>query len=257
MNAPFIGITCNVLRNIPETVTAGIGAPEQSWQLLAEDYLRMIEKAGGIPVMLPIGTDPLCACHLWERLDGILLSGGNDVSPMLYQERISPKCGALDNSRDQYEIALAKFAVERGIPILGICRGLQIFNVAFGGSLYQDLPSSGFELHTILTNPRNEGTHSVVLESETPLAKIMEASEIMVNSFHHQAVRSLAPPLQKMAVSEDGVIEAAYLPGAAFAMAVQWHPEMMYDNEQQQKIASALVEAGKKFKTARKGEHNV
>lgn len=246
MKTPLIGMTSNTLRDIQETVSMGLGVPGQSWQLLAEDYIRMIERVGGIPVILPVIEEPEKALPLWKKLDGILITGGNDVNPLLYNERIGKKTGHIDNSRDRCEMALAKFGVENNIPILGICRGLQILNVSLGGTLYEDLPSSGFELHTILTNQRNEGTHYVKIEKNSPLSQIVGSDDLLVNSFHHQAVRDLAPALKKMAVSEDGVIEAAYMTEASFIMAFQWHPEMMYDNEVQQKIGKAFVETCKK-----------
>ncbi|MDR7869269.1 MAG: gamma-glutamyl-gamma-aminobutyrate hydrolase family protein [Tissierellaceae bacterium] len=243
MKQPLIGLTSNTLREIPEAVKMGLGIPGQNWQLLADDYIRMIERSGGIPVILPVIEDPEKALPLWEMLDGILITGGNDINPILYKERIGKKTGHIDNKRDRYEMALAKYGVKNNIPILGVCRGLQILNVTLGGTLYQDLPTSGFELHTILTNPRNEGTHYVKVEGDSPLSKIVGNDDLLVNSFHHQAVKELAPSLKKMATSEDGVIEAAYMPESSFTMAFQWHPEMMYDNEIQQRIGKAFIEA--------------
>ena len=243
MKSPVIGITCNALPLVSESVSGGIGVPSQSWQLLAEDYLRMIEKAGGIPLILPISDNPQQTLPLWQKLDGLLLSGGNDVDPLLYQERITAKCGSLDTARDNYEVSAAKFAVANHLPILGICRGIQILNIALGGTLYQDLPSSGFELHCILAKKRNQGSHYIKITENSLLANILGTTKVLVNSFHHQAVRSPSSQLEVIAVSEDGVIEAVTKPGPTFTLAVQWHPEMMYDNAQQQKIAAAFIKA--------------
>jgi len=243
MNKPLIGVTCNELQRVPETITEGIGIPGQDWQLIATDYTRMIEQAGGIPVLLPICKNPLQTKPLWEKLDGILLSGGHDVDPSLYGERINAKCGHLDTDRDCYEIMFAHFALDHHLPILGICRGIQILNVTLGGTIYQDLPSNGYELHTILSKKRNEGTHKVRIIKNSLLDKILGCTEITVNSFHHQAVNKLAPSLKAIAISEDNVTEAVVLPGPVFVLATQWHPEMMFDNEQQQKIAAAFISA--------------
>lgn len=243
MTSPLIGITCNVLSQIPQTVSAGIAAPEQDWQLLAADYIRMIEKAGGVPLILPVTKELSKARSIWERLDGILISGGNDVDPRLYGERISARCGFLDDVRDAYELAAVRFAREHRIPLLGICRGIQIFNVAAGGSLYQDLPSVGFPLHTIMAKKRNEGTHTVRLEEDGLLARLLGKKEIWVNSFHHQAVRQPGKEITVLAESEEGVIEAVALGRESFAVAVQWHPEMMFDDADQLKIAGAFVAA--------------
>ena len=244
MKNPLIGITCNVLSDVPDAVRLGIGAPGQAWQLLADDYVRSVRQAGGVPLLLPVDEDSRRAEALWEALDGILISGGNDVTPMLYGERIGRYCGPLDPRRDGFELALARKAVEQDLPLLCICRGMQVLNVALGGTLYQDLPSSGFELHSILTNERGVPTHDILVDTDSPLFGILGSEEVVwVNSFHHQALRELAPDLRSAAVSRDGVIEAVYVPGRRFALATQWHPEMMQGNTQQEAVFEAFVEA--------------
>lgn len=248
MSTPLVGITCNSIGATNWTVEMGIAAPGQDFQGLAVDYLDMLERAGAIPVILPITKDLNRAEQLWGKLDGLLLSGGNDVSPLVYHERIAKNCGKLDNTRDAYEIAAAKYAIAHNLPVFGICRGIQLLNAALGGTNYQDLLTSGFEQHSILVNPRNEATHSVQLSKGSVLAGILQAEEVMVNSFHHQAVHELAPSLEAIAFSEDGVVEAVCVPGHPFAIATQWHPEMMFDSDQQLKIACAFVEACKNTK---------
>ena len=243
MAKPLIGITCNTIGATDLTVKMGIGAPGQDFQGLAVDYLNMIQKAGAVPVILPI-TDKLeDAEELWSRLDGLLLSGGNDVSPKHYQERIAKECGTPDHPRDAYEIAAAQYAVRSGLPLLGICRGIQLLNAALGGTNYQDLLANGFEQHTILVCGRNEGTHCVQVERDSVLYHIFQCEQLEVNSFHHQAVRVLAPCLEAMAHSEDGVVEAVRVKDHPFAVATQWHPEMMFDSDQQLKLATAFVQA--------------
>lgn len=251
MNKPFIGITCNIIPASHWTVDMGIAAPNQDFQGLATDYLNMIQWADGIPVILPTVDDLGEARLLWEKLDGILLSGGNDVNPQIYHQRIKPQCGPVDLSRDRYEAAALAFALEQRYPVLGICRGIQMFNAALGGTNYQDLIVNGFEEHSILAYPRNATSHAVRLEPDSILAQIFQTLEIGVNSFHHQAIHELAPPLIPLAVSEDGVIEAVQVKDHPFAIAVQWHPEMMYDSQQQLQFARAFVQACSKEKCNR------
>ncbi len=242
MSKPIIGITMNTIPANHWTIEMGIAAPNQDFQGLAVDYMTMIEKAGGVPVILPSTEDLETAELLWDRLDGILISGGNDVNPMIFGERIV-KCGNLDSLRDNYEIAAMNFALKKGIPVLGICRGIQVINAGLGGKNCQDLPSEGYKPHTILVRKRNEPTHSVEIKDGTPLAEIFGKKTVMVNSFHHQSAQELSPKLRLQAVSEDGVVESCYMPGKKFFMAVQWHPEMMYDSEEQLLIAKAFVSA--------------
>lgn len=243
MDKPLIGITCNTIWATDLTVKMGIAAPGQDFQGLAVDYLNMLQKAGAIPIILPITSQLEDARALWDRLDGLLLSGGNDVSPRHYNERISKECGLLDHTRDAYEIAVARYAVERKMPLLGICRGIQLLNAALGGTNYQDLLVNGFEQHTVLVCARNEWTHRVRLEKGSLLNDIFQCEELEVNSFHHQAVREPASCLEPMAYSEDGVVEAVRVKDHPFAMATQWHPEMMFDSDQQLKLANAFVQA--------------
>lgn len=244
MKRKLIGITCNYLEPLPSAFTAGIGAEEQAWQLLAHDYLEAIWRAGAMPLMIPIDSDIDRAREMISMADGLLLSGGNDVTPGTYGRRYE-KCGILDPDRDRMELALLDEALSADIPILGICRGIQIMNVGFGGTLYQDLPAAGCCVHSIFSNKRNIPTHKVTVAPETALAKIVGAGDLWVNSFHHQAVCDLAPGLTAMASSEEGVIEAVSVPGRKFAMAVQWHPEMMYDSNSQQAIFRAFIDACK------------
>lgn len=243
MQKPIIGITCNFLPASSWTVELGIAAYHQDFQGLATDYADMIQKAGGIPLVLPTVEDLEGASQLWGRLDGLLLSGGNDLNPQLYGQRVQGKCGAVDIPRDRYELAAFRYGREKQLPMLGICRGIQLFNAAMGGSNYQDLPSQGFESHTLLGFPRNAASHTVNLVPGSLLEEIFQTDTLGVNSFHHQAVRQLAPGLQEMARSEDGVIESVRLEDHPFALAVQWHPEMMYDDPQQLKLAQAFIRA--------------
>ncbi len=243
MHKPLIGITCNLLPASPWTVELGIAAHNQDFQGLATDYADMIQRAGGIPLVLPTVEDLEGARQLWGKLDGLLLSGGNDLNPQTYGHRVQRECGAVDMARDRYELAAFQYGQREKVPMLGICRGIQLFNAAMGGTNYQDLLSNGFAAHTLLGFPRNAASHTVTLTPGSLLEEIFQTQTLGVNSFHHQAVWQLAPGLLEMARSEDGVIEAVQVKEHPFALAVQWHPEMMYDSPQQLKLAQAFVRA--------------
>lgn len=245
MRQILIGITCNYLAEVPDAFHAGIGAKEQAWQLIAQDYLDAVWKAGGIPVLIPIDREADRACGILNTIDGLIISGGNDVSPSLYGERVTC-CGSLDPERDRYEMELLKKALEMDLPVLGVCRGIQIMNVFFGGTLHQDVVTDGLYLHSILTNRRNVPVHSVVVEEDTLLGSILGSGKHWVNSLHHQAVKDLAPALVASAKTEEGIAEGVELPGKKFVAAVQWHPEMMYDDDTQQGIFRAFLKACEK-----------
>jgi len=242
MSRILIGVTCNYLSLCPSAFEAGIGAADQDWQLIAQDYLNAIWRAGAIPVLLPIDENPDRALEMLEMVDGLLISGGNDVSPEMYGSKEN-KCGTLDRSRDAMEKYLLEKALEKDMPVLGICRGVQLMNAALGGTLHQDLPSEGYPNHTIVEFDRNVVTHTVEVKESTLLAEILGSGELGVNSFHHQAVDKLADGLEAAAVSKEGIVESVYMPGRKFVLAVQWHPEMMYDSEVQKKIFEAFVGA--------------
>ncbi len=215
-------------------------------------YMEGIREAGGIPLMLPLTSDAENLKQLADRLDGFLFTGGHDVSPKLYQEERSPLCGVCCIERDEMEKRLFDLAYQNDQPMLGICRGIQLINVLMGGTLYQDLETeypSGTEHHQ--TPPYDIGVHLVTIGKESPLYALLGKHECMVNSYHHQAIRQLAPGLQAMAVSEDGLVEAVYDPERSFLWAVQWHPEFSYQkNSDSRRIFEAFVKAAQE----RKGE---
>ena len=238
----LIGITCNYVSLCPSAFEAGIGAEDQDWQLIAQDYLNAVWRAGAVPVLLPVDGDADRVLAMLDMVDGLLISGGNDVSPEMYGSSEN-KCGTLDAKRDGMEKILLEKALEKDMPVLGICRGIQLMNAALGGTLHQDLPSEGYPSHTITDYSRNTPTHTVEVKEGTLLADIIGNGETAVNSFHHQAVDTLGNGLEAAAVSKEGIVEAVVMPEKKFVLAVQWHPEMMFDSEKQQKIFAAFVEA--------------
>ena len=192
-------------------------------------YLEGIRQAGGLPLLLPLTTDLDELEQLLGLCDGLLFTGGQDVSPALYHESELEGLVQSCTPRDRMEQAALAMALRQGIPVLGICRGLQLINAALGGTLYQDLPAQHpSEIVHKQQPPYDVPVHPVQVLKATPLAALLQVENLQVNSYHHQAVKTLAPPLQPMALSPDGLIEAVYAPDKPFVWAVQWHPEFSY-----------------------------
>lgn len=217
---------------------------KQSYWMLP-GYMQVLEKCGAVPLMLPLTDDPEELQTCLALCDGILLTGGHDVDPALYGEMPLPQCGIPCPARDRMEKKLLASALERNKPIFGICRGIQFLNAALGGTLYQDLEvqhPSRVEHH--MTPPYDRAVHTVTVLPDTPLARIVGPGILGVNSYHHQAVRKLAPTLQPMAVSSDGLVEAVCRPDKRFVMAVQWHPEFNFQTSPQSlALMQAFVDA--------------
>ena len=247
---PIIGITSNYDYRDAISQASHMGADTQDWDYLASDYVKAVQEAGGIPIIIPQCENPESILEVLNRLDGLLMSGGCDVDPMRYGDRARSYCGTLIPRRDEEEILLVKTAFERNIPMLGICRGLQIMTAAFGGTLYQDLARENEALeHFTIMYPRNCATHTISLNDGTRLYNIFGADTIGVNSFHHQGVKDVPKNATVAAKSPDGVIEALEFGGGnAFTIAVQWHPEMMFDSYQQKQLFRSFVDAAKNRK---------
>ncbi len=202
--------------------------PHKDYVTVSQNYVRSILMAGGLPLVLPVVTDPILAEGYLELIDGLLLTGGDEaVSPLLYGENPIPEVQLLYPERDAFEIDLCRKAMERDLPLLGVCRGHQTMNVAMGGTLYQDLFTQRPNTlgHLPVKMPVDTLYHTVEIEEDTLLAEIFNAGELHVNSYHHQAVRDVAPPFRVTALATDGVIEAMEAPDKTFALGVQWHPE--------------------------------
>lgn len=219
--------------------------PERESLWMLPGYMEGVLAAGGIPVMLPLTEENTNIPELLDRLDALIFTGGHDVSPSFYGETPVPECGRSIPERDTMEKLLLDAALERDMPVLGICRGLQFFNAALGGTLYQDLPTqhpSGVEHE--MKPPFDRSEHEVEVLENTPLYDILGKKTFGVNSRHHQAIKELAPSLKPMAVSPDGLIEAVWMPGKRFFLAVQWHPEHSFQkNKGSLSLFQALVKA--------------
>ena len=192
--------------------------------------MSCIEKAGGVPLMLPLTTDKRELLELARMMDGFLFTGGQDVDPFIYGEFALPQCGRASEKRDEMEKQLLEICIDSDKPCLGICRGLHIFNVMLGGTLYQDLSSQRPSMVSHMQSPPFDVTaHKIRLEGL--MAEIMGVPEMEVNSLHHQGIKELSPLLEAVAYSEDGLIEAAAARSGTFCLGVQWSPEYMYEQD--------------------------
>ncbi len=211
-------------------------------------YLDAILTAGGLPILLPTSLPITTLPELVNRFDGFVLSGGGDVDPALYGGHLNATVHSIDPERDAFECALIPLVLEADKPLLAICRGAQILNVALGGSLYEDIPSA---LPAALRHdwypdiPRDYLAHTVEIEPGSRLAEILGTRKLRTNSLHHQAIRQPAPGLEVVARAEDDVIEAVELPGKCFAIGVQWHPECLPEEPAMQRLFSEFVKVAR------------
>jgi putative glutamine amidotransferase len=217
---------------------------------LMPSYTEAIAKAGGIPLLIPQGLREEDLLAILDRVDGLLLPGGGDINPEIYDSHRHPMVYGVDPERDRTELFVARTAVSRRMPFLAICRGIQVLNVALGGSLWQDISSQipgSLDHNSSDDEPRNHLAHSVRIETDSVLAGLMGKTQSQVNSYHHQADRDMAPELVVTAVAEDGVIEAVEVSGHPFGVGVQWHPENLVDDDPAMlAIFRGLVEAAGK-----------
>lgn len=215
-----------------QTLQAIEGIPEglpPSWVMNQRYYLAAVA-AGTVPVMVPLLEDLATLREIYDRLDGVLLAGGVDMNPATYGEARTPLTGVIDPARDQVELTFARWALEDHKPLFGICRGLQVINVAMGGTLFQDLAAECSEAikHDYYPGyPRDYLAHEVRVAEGTRLAGALGAGPVPVNSMHHQGIDRLGEGLRPSAYAPDGLIEGIESANGRFVMAVQWHPEAM------------------------------
>ena len=216
---PLIGLTGR--RGTGRSIGSPQGFASSELEIFFSDYSKRVLEAGGLPLHLPLDSEPRSLIHL---LDGLLLSGGEDVSPTFYSQEPGITTGPSSQERDEFELELIDLAIQNGVPILGICRGSQILNVFRGGSLIQHLEEPTYLPHMSSVRDRSERSHTVLFEPGSLLHSLYGESQD-VNSFHHQAIDTLGLGVSATAKSDDGVIEAIELDDHA-AIAVQWHPEV-------------------------------
>lgn len=208
-------------------------------------YLNGIRLAGGNPVIFPLTDNQDEISQLMNMVDGVLLTGGHDVSPEIYGEDPIDESVVCCTERDRMETIVLNLAIEQNKSVLGICRGIQFINAVSGGKLYQDLPKQyPSKVNHHQSPPYDTPVHEVTIMTDTPLYNILGIENLSVNSYHHQAVKEIAPQLKPMAISEDGLIEAVYNPAMKFLWGLQWHPEFSYKTDiNAEKIFKAFVES--------------
>lgn len=235
MPQPLIGISTERNWNGPRRI-CGMGGT----------YPLAVMRAGGIPVLLPVQLSEKDIPALLGRIHGLIVTGGPDINPALYGERMHPNVKGVDVCRDETDLALVRAACEHKVPLLGICRGFQVINVAFGGQLYTDVNEQHENglFHTCYPDlPYDLYSHPVRLEQGGKLARIFKLEEIQVNSLHHQGVRRPGKGLIITATAPDGLVEGVEIPDHPFGLGVQWHPELMPDDPPSQVLFRAFIQA--------------
>lgn len=237
MDLPIIGVT-----------TFHTSNPDNGLHYISvtETYVKALARSGAVPVLVPLGLPEKSLSAIQNIVDGLLFTGGGDIDPACYGETPHPLVDNVDPERDRVEIYLARRAAEKGMPFLGVCRGLQTINVAQGGTLYRDILAErpGAMKHACFESaPRTHLAHPVEVTPGSLIAEIVNGAETRVNSGHHQGVRKLGAGLRATAFAPDGLIEAFELEGHPFGLAVQWHPEWLTHLPEMDAIFRAFVTA--------------
>ena len=224
MIRPLIGILGSLL------IKEGGMFPGMEMAYVNKHYVEAVEKAGGVPIIIPVVSDEEVVENQIKNVDGIILSGGYDVNPQCYGEEPLEQLGFILPEVDKCHIKVIEYCTKYKKPLLGICRGMQLINVAFGGTLYQDLSYiEGCSIKHMQNSKRNSATHTVETVEGSHLYDIL-GSKGMTNSFHHQSVKNIAPGFKITAVAKDGIIEAIESEEDVFILGIQWHPEDMVDD---------------------------
>ncbi|CAG0933374.1 putative glutamine amidotransferase [Thermoflexales bacterium] len=239
MTRPVIGVTASI-----DHRSAAFGETYS----LTRQYAAGVVQAGGVPVIIPHNLDEEALHALLDRLDGVLLSGGGDLDPAWYGEAAHPATCEIEPDRDRVELTLARWLVEQARPLLAICRGIQVLNVALGGTLVQDIPAQipAAVPHSFdrKTTPRHYLAHPVKIDPDSHLARVLQLDVAQTNSWHHQALKQVADRLRVTAVAPDGVIEAVEVQGQRLAIGVQWHPEWLFEERaEHRRLFEELVRA--------------
>lgn len=223
-------------------------------------YLKAVEDAGGVPIIIPVTTDGVKLRKILNDIDGLMLVGGDDVNPVYYGEKKLNSTVLIDAVRDTFDLSLVRLASNKNIPILGICRGMQVLNVAFGGSLYQDLDTQRkSKIQHKPTIKRDKICQTTSIHAGTKLAELLGSSDTLgINSYHHQSIKTVAQGFKVSAVAPDGVIEGIEAYPHRKILAVQWHPEALTQNHPMMRnLFTFIVDEAKKYHHARKLHKNI
>lgn len=256
---PLIGITAKLSFDDNIGIITNQGCKNQSWVLLADDYVKSVEQLGGTPIVIPIVGNYKISLGIIEKLDGIIFSGGNDVNPKYYNEEAELEYKNLVHSLDELEINLYKKVLsETSMPILGICRGLQLINIVHGGTLFQEMRMGEYTKHTYSKEPVSKDViaHDVSIKKDSLLFEIIGKKNIPTNSFHHQSIKELGEGLKINAISEDEIVEGIEGIEDRFLLGVQWHPEMLapddsINDEYSRSIFKYFIKESLAFKKAK------
>lgn len=241
MTSPLIGVT-------PSARLNRLGIREYT---LAADYTTAIERAGGLPVLLPLHVSDIPA--LLDRLDGVVFSGGGDIDPARFNQEQHETVDGVDEERDEFEISLMNEAFARDMPILAICRGAQVMNVERGGTLIQDIAAQTDSEAQHNQRAEGSGEHDIfqtatMTAAKNPVSAALGNDVVNINSFHHQALGEVPESLEVVATSDDGIIEAVYAPAQTYAIGVQWHPERLArEHAEHQALFDQLIESARAF----------
>ena len=246
---PLIGVTTSEVRLAERVRLTPEGEPADREMALGMKYLRAIERAGGLPVLMP-PLDPGSIEALLDNLSGICMSGGPDIEPGTYKRPPDEHLGPTEPDLDRFELVLALLADARSLPILAVCRGAQVLNIARGGTLHQHLPAVVGDAVRHRAGIDGDARHSVRIEPDSLLARVMGVTEAEVNSYHHQAADVLGRGLHAVAWSPDGVVEGIEAPDRPFVLGVQWHAEAIVDRPEQAALFDALVDASRTYASA-------
>ena len=240
---PLIAVTTSEMRTSAALTATAESDPLRPEMVLGLTYLEAVQQAGGVPVVVPPLPAEMIGPFL-DRVDGLCLSGGPDVHPAAYGAEPHPRLGPTEPRLDAFELALVREADERGLPVLAVCRGAQVVNVARGGALHQHLPDAvGETVHHRQTAAAGEPTHPVTVAPGSRLAAIFGRGRTDVNSFHHQAASRMGDGLVPTAWATDGTVEAFEAPGDRFLVGVQWHAECLVGRRGHDALFAELVAA--------------
>jgi putative glutamine amidotransferase len=254
LSRPIIGVPTQNLQSL-----GGVPADIPPSWVMSQRYIRALTSVGALPWMIPlVGDDAETLRGIYDELDGVFLPGGADIDPANYGEERLARCDKGDPARDEVELTLVRWALTDRKPVLGVCRGLQLVNLAAGGTLYQDLAEQmpGSIKHDYFPfggrYPRDYLAHDVSIAEHSRLAEVFGAGKLKVNSMHHQGVRRLGEHLVASAVAPDGLVEGVESADGFYLVAVQWHPEALTDNcPRTRQLFASFIEAAAAFREQR------